>query len=939
MSNQLLLAIGPGRLLSRPLDRLAHAGDASFYRLIPNLVVFPAKTDDIVSLFQSCRQNQTPLAFRAAGTSLSGQAVTDGILADLSRDWKKVDILDEGRRVRVEPGVIGGHVNRLLKPYGRKIGPDPASIDACMIGGILANNASGMCCGVRDNAYHTVESLKYLLPHSPHPINTGAPEAEERFAAFHPELRTKLLELQQRVRESSELTEKIRSKYRIKNTVGYALNAFLDEETPAKLLGRLMIGSEGTLGFIAEAVFRTVPDPPLKMTGLLFFPTVAEACEAIGALRDSGAAAVELMDWAALRSIRHQPGAPEIISRLPKTAAALLVEYQCADGEELSKRRQTAGIVIRHTKLLAPVEFTDNPYERAALWKIRKGMYPSVGAARARGTAVIIEDVAVPVEQLSAAVTDLQELFIRHGYADTIIFGHAKDGNIHFVMTQSFNEAREIERYEAFMADVVELVAVRHHGSLKAEHGTGRNMAPFVETEWGGEAYRIMRELKAAVDPENILNPGVIITDDPRAHVKDLKSLPTFEPSVDKCIECGFCEHVCPSRDLTLTPRQRIAVRRERARLVAQGDAASAAELAAVERAYLYDGLDTCATDGLCATVCPVGIDTGELVKQLRAEHAPERSRRLALSLAHRPVATERLAKLGIRLGHAACAAFGESFLHRLARAGERVTGAPLPKWNQKLGTVARLPKTERARADAVYFPACVTRMFGEPRSGERGAPALFVEVARRAGIRLWIPPDATGTCCGMPFSSKGYNVAFQTTMIRTAEKLRDWSDDGRLPVVTDASSCAFTFQSAKNLPERAAETFQNVRVLDAVEYAHDTLLPRLTPRKVLLSAALHPACSVIKMGTADKLSAIAAACAERVVVPENAGCCGFAGDRGLLFPELTRSATAREAEEISHLAADGFYSSNPMCEAGMRSATDVPYESFLALLERATRS
>lgn len=939
MSKPSLLAIAPGRLLSRPLDRLAHAGDASFYRLVPESVALPETSEDIASLFRFCRANQRPLVFRAAGTSLSGQSVTDGILADLSRNWKRVGILDEGRRVRVEPGVIGGHVNRLLKPHGRKIGPDPASLDACMIGGIIANNASGMCCGVRDNAYHTVESLTYLLPHGTHPIDTGHPEVEERFAALHPELRAKLLELQRRIRESSELTEKIRAKYRIKNTIGYSLNAFLDEETPAKLLGRLMVGSEGTLGFIAEAVFRTVPDPPLKMTGLLFFPNVAGACESIAALRDSGAAAVELMDWAALRSIRHQPGAPGIISRLPKTAAALLVEYQCADADEISRRRRTAAVVIRNLKLLAPVDYTHDPHERAALWKIRKGMYPSVGAARARGTAVIIEDVAVPLEHLAAAITDLQALFTRHDYADTIIFGHAKDGNIHFVMTQSFNEACEIGRYEAFMADVVELITARHGGSLKAEHGTGRNMAPFVETEWGGAAYQVMRELKAAVDPENILNPGVIITDDPRAHLKDLKPLPTIEPTVDKCIECGFCEHVCPSRDLTLTPRQRIAVRRERARLLEQGDAASAADLAAVEQAFLYDGLDTCATDGLCATVCPVGIDTGELVKQLRAEHAPARTRRLSLMLASHPVATERLAKIGIRLGHAACAAFGESFLNRLSRTGERVTGATLPKWNEKLGTVARLPKTKREGADAVYFPACVTRMFGQPRSGGSGPPGLLVEVARRAGTNLWIPRDAVGACCGMPFSSKGHKAAFEATILRTAGKLFEWTGGGRLPVVTDASSCALTFQSAKNLPERAAEIFKTVRVLDAVEYAHDTLLPRLAPQKVIPSAALHPVCSVVKMGTTEKLSGIAAACAERVVIPENAGCCGFAGDRGLLFPELTRSATAREAEEIARLAADGFYSSNPMCEAGMRSATDLPFESFLALLERATRT
>ncbi len=172
------------------------------------------------------------------------------------------------------------------------------------------------------------------------------------------------------------------------------------------------------------------------------------------------------------------------------------------------------------------------------------------------------------------------------------------------------------------MDDVVALVVNRYDGALKAEHGTGRNIAPFVETEWGPDAYAVMRELKRLADPDGILNPGVIITDDPHAHLAHLKSLPAVDPAVDTCIECGYCESKCPSRDLTLTPRQRIVVRRHMERL--SGEPAGAASLAAIEADFDYEALDTCAADGLCATACPVGIDTGQLTKHLRtARHRP----------------------------------------------------------------------------------------------------------------------------------------------------------------------------------------------------------------------------------------------------------------------------------------------------------------------------
>ena len=640
------------RVLTRTIDRIAFANDASVYRLVPRAVVLPRSVVEIRGLFRFSAEQRIPLTFRAAGTSLSGQAVTDGILVVLSRHWAGVRVLDRGQRVWVQPGIIGGVVNQHLAPHGTKIGPDPASINACMMGGILANNSSGMCCGVAQNAYHTLQSLRFVLPDGLD-VDTADPAADQRLRAASPALWSGLLRLRERILANPALAARIRTKYGLKNTTGYSLNAFLDHETPAEILAHLMIGSEGTLGFIAEAVLRTVPDYPLKSTGLLFFRDVPDACAAIPALRDSGARALELMDRASLRSIAGQPGVPKQIDDLPPRAAAVLVEYQCSEGDELERSKAAFLEVLPALGLLHEAALTEDPRRQAALWKVRKGLIPSVGAMRRRGTSLILEDVVFPVERLDRGVSDLQTLFERFGYHDAIVFGHAKDGNLHFVLIQGFESPSEIERFDGFMREMAEVVVGRYDGALKAEHGTGRNMSPFVAAEWGAEAYEIMRELKRLVDPAGLLSPGVILNDDPRAHLQHLKRLPAIEAEADACIECGFCERMCPSRELTLTPRQRIVVRREMARLAAE--APGSPVLAELASDFSYAALDTCATDGLCALACPVGIDTGALVKRLRAESHSEIAEELVARLAERMAWVEGPARVGLGIGRASC--------------------------------------------------------------------------------------------------------------------------------------------------------------------------------------------------------------------------------------------------------------------------------------------
>jgi D-lactate dehydrogenase len=955
------------RILIRPIDLIAFASDASFYRLIPRAVVQTRNIEEIKALFEFSQRAGIPMTFRAAGSSLSGQSISDGLLVEVARHWRDLKVEDGGKRIRLQPGVIGARANQLLAPYGAKIGPDPASIATCTIGGILSNNSSGMCCGVDQNAYHTLHSLKFMLP-SGTVIDCAEPDAEEQFHACEPELAHGILDLKAHLESDSALRERVRRKYRTKNTTGYSLNAFLDYDRAVDIFQHVLIGAEGTLAFIAEAILDSVPDLPVKYTGLLLFPDLYAAAESIVPLRQAGAKALEVMDRASLRSVETQAGIPPSIRTLPEGAAGLLVEFQSAQEAERKRLEQLARDAVSGLKLHKPATFTHTATEQALLWKIRAGMFPSVGSVRKTGTTVIIEDVAFPIETLADGAQDLTKLFRKHDYDNAIIFGHAKDGNLHFVITQGFNDQAAIDQYARFIDDVVEVVVNKYDGALKAEHGTGRNMAPFVETEWGSEAYAIMRRLKELADPHNLLNPGVIINPDRRAHLENLKRIPTIEPEVDKCIECGYCESKCPSRELTLTPRQRIVVRREMARLQsanhssesdvdvpplaflgapslspAVGDTIGNEDLyASLDREFPYAALDTCATDGLCATACPVSIDTGQLVKRFRRLRQSPAAQKWAVRIANHFAVTETGIRWALRLGHAAQAVIGAAGMRAGTRTLKRILGDNIPKWMPDTPHAAgAIPTTFRAGAQAIYFPSCISRTMGclpgEPR--DRSLMEVTVELARRAAVPVYIPSDVAGVCCGTPFSSKGLGRAHEISINAGIERCWAWSEQGRLPIVIDTSPCTYGFRTARGyLSEENQQRFDKMRFLDSIEFVHDELLPKLSVTAKAGSVALHPVCSVTKLGLTPKLQAIATTCSDNVFIPLDAGCCAFAGDRGFLVPELTASATRLEAAEVKAKNPEACYSSSRTCEIGMTRATGQIYRSYLYLLERSTR-
>ncbi|GHE22963.1 FAD-binding and (Fe-S)-binding domain-containing protein [Halomonas urumqiensis] len=923
------------RLMDDPLRTLAYGTDASFYRLIPQLVVRPESEDELRLILAECRARKLPVTFRAAGTSLSGQAITDSVLIQLGRGWRGYEVIDDGQAIRLQPGVIGARANAVLAPFGRKIGPDPASINSCMIGGIAANNASGMCCGTAQNSYRTVRDIRVILADGS-VLDTADSSSVAAFKASHGELLAGLERLSAETRANQALAERIRHKYRLKNTTGYALNSLVDFAGGIDILKHLMIGSEGTLGFISEITYDSVVDEPFKAAALGLFPDMGTTCRATIALKQAPVSAVELMDRAALRSVQDQPGMPEVLRHLPEGAAALLIDVRGNSESELESRMADVQATLEGIRTLEPVTFTRDAATYGMYWKIRKGLFPAVGAVRDTGTTVIIEDVAFPVERLDEGVQALTEVFHRHGYQDAILFGHALEGNLHFVFPQGFEKPGEVARYQALMDEVAHLVGVEYGGSLKAEHGTGRNMAPYVELEWGPEAYALMWDIKALFDPANLLNPEVVLSRNATLHLENLKPLPAADPIIDKCIECGFCEHVCPSKDLTLTPRQRIVIAREMARLEALGeslDAAQGERLSALRRGYRYAGDDTCAADGLCATQCPVGINTGDLVRELRHERLANRAG-VARRVGRHFSGATRVARGALNVAGAANRVLGDDLMGKASHGARRLSGDRLPQWTPALPQAAPIrvlkpgaPSTP-GRDKVVYLPSCATRVFGATRhdAESRSVMEITLSLLDKAGFDVVLPEMIGHLCCGMAFQSKGQ---FEEATHKARELNRELlvaSQNGRYPVLCDTSPC--TLQMQEHLDERLS-------LLEPVAFAHEQLLSRLSITPINERVAVHVTCSSTRMGLADAFVALARACSTDVVVPTDITCCGFAGDKGFAIPELNASALAGLASQVSECSTG--YSNSRTCEIGLSEHGGIPYRSILSLLDKAS--
>jgi D-lactate dehydrogenase len=883
-----------------------------------------------------------PVTFRAAGTSLCGQTVGSGLVAEVRTAWERAEVRDEGAAVWVEPGVTVSKVNSLLEPLGRRLGPDPESADAAMMGGVLANNSGGPQSGVEADPYATLQEMELVLANG-HRYNTGNPEDRARFASGERAIHEGLAMLRDQVRGNERLVECIRRKYRIKNVMGYGLRSFLDVDEPIDILARLLIGSEGTLAFIASATLATVPLHPCWSAGLLFFRTVRDAVAGVQALVETGAAVAEFMDRACLRAWKGRPGVPAYVDGLPAEATAVLLEYRAAT-ETLLRDQITAGEeLIADFELLAHEPQTSVASTREQWFALRSAMYPLVAATRRLGSSVIVEDVAAPTESVAELIVGLRRLFDRYDYVESsFIFGHLASGNVHFIMLEDLSDPERLARYGSFLDDMADLV-LGLDGSLKAEHGTGRAMAPFVTREWGEEAVAVMREVKHLLDPVGLLNPGVLLVAG-GADLADLKLSPSIgDDVVDRCVECGFCESTCPSRAITLTPRQRIAARRVAFGLAAAGELERAA---AVWKDFGYAGRDTCVADGLCGTVCPAGINVAYLTDHDRAgAHGESVERVMELAARHFDVAEKGL-RLAVDVGSVVEGSLGVHVVGWATAAGRRLF-ANVPQWSPAISKAPPRVRLEPADPQFVYFPACVSRILGSSGLRKRSLVETVLGLADKAELRLRLPEDTSGLCCGQIWQHKGFRRGHRVMANRLVEALWRWSEGGRLPIMCDVASCARTMLVDLEreqfgprellLTNISLERYRQLTIIDLVGWLHDHVLPRVEVRQKKRSVLLHPTCACIELGLDAKFAALAGACAQEVTVPTLAGCCGAGGDRGFLHPELADAALRDEVREIQGRRFDGAYSLGRTCEIVLSDRTGHPYESIAYLLDEAT--
>ena len=995
------------RVYTDELRTLGWGTDASFYRQIPKVVIRSDGEQEISQIVRLCRKYKLPFTFRAAGTSLSGQSCTDSVLIVAGKHWEKYEIIEEGGTskeegeylVRLQPGIVGARVNEILKPYGRVFPPDPASIGSAMVGGIVINNASGMNCGVHANSDRMMVSARIILTDGT-VLDTGNKESREQFARSHPEFIAKIEALRDKVRADEALATRIRTKYSIKNVTGLNLRPLIAYDDPFDIIAHSMVGSEGTLAFISEVTMKTLHDYKFKASAMVYFLTMKESCEAVVAMKKLKAGdedlkmsaeqlmvkSAEMLDYKSLSSVddpvylqyKADVDAGKIAGVEPgdyHNLTAILTETKGVTHEQLLEKIEKIKACLSQFSLYQPAEFTEDPAVYGKYWAIRSGIFPSVGGTRPVGTSCLIEDVAFPIESLPEATVKLQKLIADHGYDDACIYGHAFEGNYHFILNQSFADEHEVARYAEMMRDVAKLVVEGYDGSLKAEHGTGRNMAPFVKYEWGDKAYEVMRELKAIFDPEGLLNQGVIFNDDPDCFIKCLKPLPVLDFDFDKvpdgghylmdptlstaketieqvkrankCIECGFCEVNCMSCGLTLSSRMRIAVQREIRELTVTGR--DPQRLATLKKQYKYYGDQTCATDGLCSTSCPMKINTGELTHLIRQMDMNNNNvgYKVGEFAANHMAGIKSGLRVVLDVAHLGHITLGPSLMSSVCR-GMNKMGLPL--WTTAMPKKHRQPKksdltqfiiekslpkanSQEPMANSplkvVYFPSCINQTMGQSKGGGKIHDLVdeVIQLNAKAGYETIFPEGMERMCCGQIWESKGMLDIADRKSAELEAALWKASEEGKYPVLCAQSPCL----------HRMKKVMHKMKLYEPAEFIMKYLAPRLDFHPIDRPVALHITCSTRQMGVADDLINLAKLCSTKVFLPEGVGCCGFAGDRGFTFPELNKYGLRKLRPQIEANHIEVGYSNSRTCEIGLETNTGIPYMSIVYLVNECT--
>ena len=941
------------RIYTDYLRRFAYGIDASCYAYVPRVVVRAVNENEIISLFALSQKYNTPLTFRAAGTSLSGQACSDSVLVLANAFWQDIEIIGNAESIKCSCGVIGVEANEALKPYGKKIGPDPATINSAMIGGIFSNNSSGMCCGVKQNSYNTIKSARFILFDGTildTSENAKPNESIESFLQKHKDKADSLLALRKEILQDTELCELIKRKFAIKNTTGYSINALLDFSEIKDIINHLFIGAEGTLGFVSLVEYECVEDYAYKACALLFYKDLALGAKAVEILagNESLVSAAEIMDYACLDSAKSLENAPLELGQIESGACAILVQLESSTQKELDSKIAYISKELESVPSLFGVHFSSDEKLMASWWKIRKALLPLAAGNRPSGSIVITEDICFPIHTFAQGIDSITKLFEKFHFQG-IIFGHALSGNVHFIITPNLNDEKESQAFGEFMEAMVDSV-ISLQGSTKAEHGTGRMIAPFVEKEWGAKAYAINRRIKEIFDPHALINPDVIISDNPQIHTQNLKQSSEVEDFINQCMECGFCEKVCPSRELTLTPRQRIAVRKEIARLEAllaestkstqkPTHTKNAEILEGLKKGYQYFGIDTCATCSMCSLSCPLEIDSGKIASKLSPATKGTFSRFIATQSAKHFSSTLSLAKGGLHIANFSSNIVGKNTLSALSKKMSFLPYIPrsLPRANAY--RLESKDSNAQSQVAIIYFSTCINRSFA-PQSSLKDTRALqevFESLCEKANVSVVYPQNLSNLCCGKAYKDYPQSAEAKRKEVYKAldSTMRELSGKGveQIHIVCDHSACSYELKNGLK------ELDSTLTILDMPECIESTLLPRLHITPLDEDIALYAMCATRKGKWDKSLESIAKTCTSgEVIIHSKTQCCGFAGNKGFDCSELNASALRELSEFYKDRKLRLGFSSSSTCEIGLNDKTNIVWQNLIYLVDRVSK-
>ena len=937
-----------GDLLTDRFSLAAYATAACIYRIRPRAVVVPKHAADVVTAVKTAAALGVSVTARGAGSGVCGQALGRGIVLDFTKYMTAILEIDaDGKRVRVQPGVVTAHVNEALAPHALMLGPDPSSEPFCTIGGNLGNNASG-ARGIRYGSMREhVAYLDVVLADGSQvrlePVEADG-EAYGRPASGDDLFGRIVSGMRRVVTENAELIRR-HEPYTSKNSAGYNLFGLLRDGVLD--LTRLVVGSEGTLAVIVEAGLRVVPKPSERASLLLWFSCIERAAEAVHHILKQRPSACEIMERCFLDIVRADGSVPR--KYLPEEAdTVLLVEQICDSRSE--NETFIAGVRRRIIDDLGlafgGIEAYD-PDEQEHLWQVRKRAVQILLRLPGPKRAVpFIEDVSVPPERLVEYSRGMREIFQRFG-VEAAIYGHAGDSNLHARPLLDTRLPQDVAKMKGIATAVAHLVTDLG-GTVSCEHGDGLTRSGYLELQFGSELYALMREVKRLWDPRNILNPGKVITEQRGMHLEDLRMGPDFEQrptgedfdrdpwagELVRCHGCGTCREFCPvykvTGDEVATPRGKANLLRE---IISGG-----LDLEDLGAARMREIAGLCYNCKMCLVECPSDVDVPALI----LKHKQHLAARGNLGLAERMMVKVR----------------------PMDRVGSMV--APVSNWFMRwgpmrlvmdklvgLGRDAALPRFRHGRlkegveivpAGAVrriaYFAGCF-ELFNEPQIGRAA-----LKVLQAMGCEILIPEQK---CCGIPKISAGDAKGAASDMRYNLDVLAPLVEAG-YTVVSGCPSCVLTLTD--DYPGMAVGDERARLVAEHTRDVHDLLTEMLEargaedfcggsaglPRTALWQRtrlAYQSPCHLRAAGRGEQPRRLVERLLGLEFVLSSDTCCGMGGMYGLKSKNALISSRIAQPvfEKILKSGAEAVVTSCGMCRTQLARGTGLPVYHPMELL------